>query len=57
MFAYGTLMIPAVMHTVAGKKHAAKPAILTGHVRVRIPGEIYPGLIGCQYAVIQGRVI
>ncbi len=45
VFTYGTLMIPSVMEAVAGRRFAARKALLYGYARFRLKGVSYPGLI------------
>ena len=45
LFAYGTLMLPEVMEIVAGPGRSALPAVLAGHRRRRLHGEVFPALV------------
>jgi gamma-glutamylcyclotransferase (GGCT)/AIG2-like uncharacterized protein YtfP len=45
VFAYGSLMIPAVMRAVTGRDFLSIPAFLRDHARYRVRGESYPGII------------
>ena len=45
IFAYGSLMIPAVMRAVTGRDFFSIPALLPDHARYRVRGESYPGVI------------
>lgn len=44
VFTYGTLQIPEVMETVAGRGFPSEPARLPDHARYRLRGLVYPGL-------------
>ena len=54
LFAYGTLMVPAVMCRVIGTELPATPARLRGHVRYRMRGGVYPGIVRRPGLVIDG---
>jgi gamma-glutamylcyclotransferase (GGCT)/AIG2-like uncharacterized protein YtfP len=45
LFAYGTLMLPEVMEVVAGRRCAARPALLHAHRRRLLRGAVYPVLL------------
>lgn len=44
LFAYGTLMSPEIMARVTGVKGRSKKATLSGYVRRKIRGEVYPAI-------------
>jgi gamma-glutamylcyclotransferase (GGCT)/AIG2-like uncharacterized protein YtfP len=54
LFAYGTLLLPEVMAAVAGRRLAARPALLRGFARRAVRGEVYPGLVREPGAVTRG---
>lgn len=45
VFAYGTLMVPAVMEAVTGRRWASEPALLRDYARFRLRGASYPGIL------------
>ena len=45
VFAYGSLMIPSVMHAVTGRWFTHTEAVLEGYARYGIDGESYPGIV------------
>lgn len=45
VFAYGTLEIEPVMHTVTRKRFAARAARLEGYARYLMVGRHYPGIV------------
>ena len=55
-FAYGTLMIPNVMHAVTGRSFTAKEARLRDYARFRIKDAVYPGIVQAPRAVTFGMV-
>ncbi len=56
LFAYGTLMIPAVMQAVTGSSFAAREATLGGYARFRVRGEAFPGAIRFAGHQIEGML-
>lgn len=56
LFVYGTLMVPRVMHAVCGFAAVAEPAVLDGHRRRRVTGEVYPGLVVSQGDRVDGML-
>lgn len=54
LFAYGTLMVPAVLAAVCGERRAAAPATLAGYARYLVRGEVFPGLVAETGAVTDG---
>jgi hypothetical protein len=45
LFAYGTLMFPAVIKFVIGRSPEGQPAVLRGYRRLVVSGELFPALI------------
>jgi gamma-glutamylcyclotransferase (GGCT)/AIG2-like uncharacterized protein YtfP len=45
LFAYGTLLIPEVMEVVAGRRLAARAAVLRGFRRRLLRGAVYPAVL------------
>ena len=45
LFAYGTLMAPALFELIAGTAMDSRPAVLQGYRRFAFANERYPGLI------------
>jgi len=56
IFAYGTLMIPSVMHAVTGRHFRSQKAILRNYARFTVKGESYPGIIPITDAITEGIV-
>ena len=56
LFAYGTLMVPAVVETLIGRRPEGAAAVLPGFARYRILGEDFPGLVPCDGAMTDGVV-
>jgi len=56
IFAYGTLMIPTVMHAVTARHFRFKEAILKGYARFTVKGEVYPGIVPQANAITEGIV-
>jgi len=56
IFAYGTLMIPAVMYAVTARHFRFKKAMLRGYARFTVKGESYPGIIPASDAVTEGII-
>lgn len=48
LFAYGTLMFPAIWRAVVGRDAVGDPATAQGYVVYRAPGDVYP-------VMVQGR--
>ena len=44
LFAYGTLMVRQIMHSVSGIDLAGNPALLPGYRRRLLRGEVYPAI-------------
>jgi hypothetical protein len=45
LFAYGTLMFPAIMKSVMGRVPDFRPAAIKGYRRLVVTREVFPGLI------------
>ena len=45
IFAYGTLIMPAVMYAVTSRHFPLQKAILRGYARFTVKGESFPGII------------
>jgi gamma-glutamylcyclotransferase (GGCT)/AIG2-like uncharacterized protein YtfP len=45
LFAYGTLMCEDIMRDVSGHLGVPIPATLSDHLRLRVSGEYYPGIV------------
>lgn len=45
LFAYGTLMVPEVWGKLVPKHRSRRRALLSGYVRRRVRGEVYPGAV------------
>ncbi len=56
IFAYGTLMIPVVMHAVTARHFRFKKAILKGYARFTVQGEVYPGIVPQANAITEGII-
>jgi gamma-glutamylcyclotransferase (GGCT)/AIG2-like uncharacterized protein YtfP len=56
LFTYGSLMIPSVMHAVAGHKFRAEGACLRDYARFKVKRESYPGIIYQKGALTNGVV-
>lgn len=57
LFAYGTLLDPAVWRAVAGEERPSRPATLPGHLVRRVRGADFPGVIpGDPEDVVPGRI-
>jgi gamma-glutamylcyclotransferase (GGCT)/AIG2-like uncharacterized protein YtfP len=56
VFAYGTLMIPSVMHAVTARHFRSQKAILRDYARFRVKGESYPGIIPVTDAITEGII-
>jgi gamma-glutamylcyclotransferase (GGCT)/AIG2-like uncharacterized protein YtfP len=54
LFAYGTLMFPAVIQSVVGRVPTSRPATILGYRRLEVTGESFPGLIEGDGASIEG---
>jgi len=56
IFAYGTLMIPAVMYAVTGRHFRSQKAILRDYACFTVKGESYPGIIPVTDAITEGKI-
>jgi gamma-glutamylcyclotransferase (GGCT)/AIG2-like uncharacterized protein YtfP len=54
LFAYGTLMCPAIMRRVAGTLPAAQKATLEGYHRGPLDGIVYPAIFPRREARVEG---
>ncbi len=54
LFCYGTLMFPEVMRAVAGADYPRLGAVLRGHARYRLRGEVFPGIVAQAGAEVHG---
>jgi gamma-glutamylcyclotransferase (GGCT)/AIG2-like uncharacterized protein YtfP len=57
LFAYGTLMLPALVQALLGRRVHARPARLEGFARYRMRGRPYPGIVAMPGAATQGVLI
>lgn len=58
LFAYGSLMHPAVLRNVLGEEGPVGcPALLPGHARYKVKGESFPGIIREEGAQVEGCLI
>jgi gamma-glutamylcyclotransferase (GGCT)/AIG2-like uncharacterized protein YtfP len=56
LFAYGTLMFPAVIKSVIGRIPDNHSAIIKGYRRLEVAGEFFPGLIRENDESVEGIV-
>jgi len=56
LFVYGTLMVPSVMCAVSGFRGPGRAAVLHDHVRRRVVGEVYPGIVSRAGESVSGLV-
>jgi len=45
LFAYGTLMFPAIWRAVVGREMTGEPAIVAGYAVYRAPGDVFPVMV------------
>ncbi len=45
LFAYGTLLLPAIMHAVIGRRASGRAATLAGYARFLMGGETFPAIV------------
>ena len=57
LFAYGSLMVPAVWQAVCGVPALQRPATLTGYARFRVRGQHFPGIMPVTGATTEGVLI
>jgi gamma-glutamylcyclotransferase (GGCT)/AIG2-like uncharacterized protein YtfP len=56
LFAYGTLMHPAVFHRVTGLQRVAQAAMVQGYRRGAVKGATYPAMIESAQGEVEGVV-
>ena len=56
VFAYGTLIVPAVLQVVTGQSYTQNPAKLPGYARYLIKGQVFPGIIAADNSSVEGVV-
>jgi gamma-glutamylcyclotransferase (GGCT)/AIG2-like uncharacterized protein YtfP len=56
LFAYGSLLFPAVLEAVIGVARSPRPARLTDHARFLVRGEPYPAIVEARGALTVGVV-
>ena len=56
LFAYGTLMFPAVIKSVIGRIPDTRSAVIKGYRRLEVAGELFPGLIRENDERVEGLV-
>jgi gamma-glutamylcyclotransferase (GGCT)/AIG2-like uncharacterized protein YtfP len=56
LFAYGTLMFPAVIKSVIGRIPDSRSAVIKGYRRLEVAGESFPGLIKENDESVEGLV-
>ncbi len=54
LFAYGTLMFPAIIESVIGRIPHCRPAAIEGYRRLEVAGESFPGLIKENHHKVEG---
>ena len=54
LFVYGTLMVAEVMGRVSGFHDAGEVALLAGHRRFRLSGQLYPAIVPWPGARVEG---
>lgn len=54
LFAYGTLMWPAILEAVMGRRLAGAPAALAGYQRLRVKGASYPVVVRAADSAVEG---
>jgi len=54
VFVYGTLMVPRIVDAVIGRVPRPQAAILSGYRRFTVAGQVYPGIVPCAGAVVEG---
>lgn len=57
LFVYGTLMWPAIVTAVIGRRMVSTPATLRGYARRRVKGECYPGLVSSAADSVEGVLL
>ncbi|WP_372806138.1 gamma-glutamylcyclotransferase family protein [Pontiella sp.] len=56
LFAYGTLMWPEVLQSVAGRRLEGTPAILEGYQRLRVVDQHYPVVVPSSGDAVEGML-
>ena len=56
LFAYGTLMFPAVIKSVIGRIPDSRPGVINHYQRFKVAGELFPGLIRENSKSVEGLV-
>lgn len=54
LFVYGTLLMPAVLHAVCGRRFASRPARLADFGRYRLRRRVYPAIVPEVGALTEG---
>ena len=54
LFAYGSLIVPHVLHAVTGIAAEGIPALLPGYARFKLQGECYPGIHPAESSEVEG---
>jgi gamma-glutamylcyclotransferase (GGCT)/AIG2-like uncharacterized protein YtfP len=57
LFAYGTLLVPAVVHALLGWSPTSQPAILQDFARFGVRGEAFPGIVPRTGARVEGQLL
>ncbi len=56
LFAYGTLVVPAVLEALIERRPSSRPARLEGFARFRVRGAAYPGIVETPGGGVEGVV-
>ncbi len=56
LFAYGTLMWPEVLESVAGRRMAGTRVVLEGYTRLRVKGQHYPVVVPSDGDSVEGTL-
>lgn len=57
LFAYGTLMMPAVLQAVCGSPRPLRPATLFDYARFRVRNHVFPGIVPAPGAATLGVLV
>lgn len=57
MFVYGTLMFDPVWDVLISSRYRKVDATLEGYARLRVRGEVYPGLVACDGKCVCGILV
>ena len=57
LFAYGSLMIPDVLHRLLARQPVACPAVLSGYRRNKLLGRTYPGIVPASDHEVHGLLL